>query len=198
MTIPRLQKVLGKPRYSEYKQGLEPEFQRFTFNIFQFDLELRALLIKAVSVIELALQNQIRIVSKQTKFDSFGHARRILQELGASKQFLIANRFGCTNGKEFRAALRVLNDARNRAAHHERIWNCKLDFCLPNSLKSASIEAGYFAVRDFSIGGALFAAEHLLSQFPEFINLAEEIDNLLSELPVEKKYVMNCMGFEVP
>lgn len=65
-------------------------------------------------------------------------------------------------------------------------------------MKSASIEAGYFAVRDFSIGGALFAAEHLLSQFPEFINLAEEIDNLLSELPVEKKYVMNCMGFEVP
>lgn len=151
---------------------------------------------KSLSLIEISLQNQIVIASNAQKFDSFGHARRVLQELPTNKQFLIAKKFGCSNGKEFRAVLRVLNDARNRAAHHERIWNCKLDFCLTQSFKERNLKALPYTVRDFSIAGAAQALLILLSQFPEILEVPETLDNLLSELPLDRNWVLSTMGFE--
>jgi hypothetical protein len=192
----QLEKIIGGRRYREFKLGLNLEQRKYTKDIFRFDVELRGLVMKSLSLIETSLQNQIVIASKPQKFDSFGHARRILQELPTNKQFLIAKKFGCSNGKEFRAVLRVLNDARNRAAHHERIWNCKLDFCLPQSFKERNLKAFPYTVRDFSIAGAVQALLILLNQFPEILEVPETLDNLLAELPLDRNWVLTTMGFE--
>jgi abortive infection bacteriophage resistance protein len=195
-TRSELERVIGRRRYREFKLGLKPEQRQYTRDIFRFDVELRSLVMKSLSIIEIVLQNQIIGASKPQKFDSFGHARRVLQELPTNKQFEIAQRFGCSNGKEFRAVLRVLNDARNRAAHHERIWNCKLDFCLPVTFKQLHVQKIPFQIRDYSIAGALSALMILLSQFPEILEIPEAFDNLLEELPIDRSYVFFAMGFE--
>jgi hypothetical protein len=122
----------------------------------------------------------------------------VLQELPTNKQFEIANKFGCSNGKEFRAVLRVLNDARNRAAHHERIWNCKLDFCLPSNFKKVHLNSFPALTKDYSIAGALQGLIVLLGQFPEILEIPETLDNLIDELPIDKNYILRTMGFEVP
>jgi abortive infection bacteriophage resistance protein len=197
LTRTELERVIGRRRYREFKLGLKPEQRQYTRDIFRFDVELRGLVMMSLSIIEIVLQNQIIGASKPQKFDSFGHARRVLQELPTNKQFEIAQRFGCSNGKEFRAVLRVLNDARNRAAHHERIWNCKLDFCLPQSFKERNLMTFPYTVRDFSIAGAIQALLILLSHFPEILEVPETLDNLLSELPLDRNWVLSTMGFEV-
>ena len=197
MSRAQLEKIIGGRRYREFKLGLSLEQRKYTKDIFRFDVELRGLVMKSLSLIEISLQNQIVIASKPQKFDSFGHARRVLQDLPTNKQFLIANKFGCSNGKEFRAVLRVLNDARNRAAHHERIWTCKLDFCLPQSFKERNLKALPYTVRDFSIAGAIQGLLILLSQFPEILEVPETLDNLLAELPFDRNWVLSTMGFEV-
>jgi abortive infection bacteriophage resistance protein len=198
VTLTRLEKVIGRRRYREFKSGLLPSQRIFTVDLFRFDVELRGLVIKSLSIIEIALQNQIIAVSKPQKFESFGHARRILQELPTHKQFAIAQKFGCANGKELRAILRVLNDARNRAAHHERIWNCKLNFCLPSAFLVRRRMSVNYKTRSFTIAGAFDAIMDLLSNFPEILQIEEELDNLLAELPIDRKYIINAMGFEVP
>ncbi len=38
----------------------------------------------------------------------------------------------------------------------------------------------------------------LMSHFPEILQIEEELDNLLSELPIDRKYIINAMGFAVP
>lgn len=198
MSKSRLAQTIGKRRYLEFKQGLPAHHRPYTLEVFIFDLELRALIMKIVSLIEIALQNQILAVSKPKRFDSFGHARRVLQELPTNKQFTIAQRFGCPNGKELRALLRVLNDARNRAAHHERVWNCKLDFCLPNSFQNRLENIPNFEIRSYSIAGAFVASIELLRNFPEIIQIHEELDNLFAEVPIDRDFLLKNMGFEVP
>jgi hypothetical protein len=55
-----------------------------------------------------------------------------------------------------------------------------------------------YGVRDYSIAGAIQGLLILLSQFPEILEVPETLDNLLSELPLERKWVLSTMGFEVP
>ncbi len=198
MSLTRLEKVIGRRRYREFKSGLLPSQRIYTADLFRFDVELRALVMKSLSIIEIALQNQIIAVSKPQKFESFGHARRVLQELPTHKQFAIAKKFGCSNGREFRAILRVLNDARNRSAHHERIWNCKLDFCLPSAFEVRRREKVNYETRSYTIAAAFDAIMDLMSHFPEILEIEEELDNLLSELPIDRKFIINAMGFAVP
>ena len=55
-----------------------------------------------------------------------------------------------------------------------------------------------YETRSFTIAGAFDAIMDLLSNFPEILQIEEELDNLLAELPIDRKYIINAMGFEVP
>jgi hypothetical protein len=71
MSRSQLEKIIGSRRYKEFKLGLNLEQRKFTKDIFRFDVELRGLVMKSLSLIEISLQNQIIIASKPQKFEVF-------------------------------------------------------------------------------------------------------------------------------
>ncbi len=55
-----------------------------------------------------------------------------------------------------------------------------------------------YEIRSYTIAGAFDAIMDLLSHFPGILQIEEELDNLLADLPIDRKYIINAMGFEVP
>ena len=55
-----------------------------------------------------------------------------------------------------------------------------------------------YETRSYTIAGAFDAIMDLLSHFPGILQIEEELDNLLADLPIDRKYIINAMGFEVP
>lgn len=193
-----IDEFVGVQRFSEYAYPLVDKSVHSVMELYVLDIRLRALLIKAFSIIEIGLVSQLGKFGLASKFSSFGAARRALASLTNPQQFRIARKFGFQNQKEMKSCLIHLNHLRNRAAHHERVWNCQNKFSMPLMVKTDFADKYGFPKNLFVMAASLNLLISILKSFPPFIEFEKEFSALITSTSLEPQFLLQNMGFEVP
>ena len=194
----RLATHIGTSRANQFLESLPPNVLDSQISLYIFDLNLRALVIKSMSIIEIALELEIQIDATHSSRENFGSLRRLLKTLNSNRQFTLSRKLGFANQREMHVSLRNLNALRNRAAHHEPIWRRKLHFGVPKFRESTLVLLGYTAIDWYSPAASILVIAALLRRLPELINFESEFEALLIRTEVDRIFLLRNMGFEVP
>jgi abortive infection bacteriophage resistance protein len=187
----------GSKRRTEYQHPLEGIAKEAFIRLFLFDLKLRALIIKAMSLIELSIQVKVLRYRPAIVIQSFGQLRREISDLPSGLQHLIAKEVGVGNPKQLRALLRNFNTLRNCAAHHERVWNKRLPFAIPKITESIYPTLGSQSLDRYSSAASLLGIMHFLTALPYLFDFEREFDQLIEETDFDRDFLLKSMGFEV-
>jgi hypothetical protein len=121
-----------------------------------------------------------------------------LRALVIKAMAIIAISFGCHNPRELAGLLLNFNEARNLAAHHSRLWNRNFHYAIPEK-RLVSINPGQGLVKQCNSFAACFLSiESVLKGFPALIDFRTEFEDLVSRSPLDTKFLLSGMGFEVP
>jgi hypothetical protein len=165
------------------------------FRLFIFDLHLRALIIKAMAVLETELQILLGVIQTDKRFVSFGTLRKKVFNRPIEKRQKIAEALGCNNSKELAAVLLQFNEVRNLSAHHSRLWNRKLHFSIPKRIaQQVALNCGK-PVSNNSAAACLGAIKLILNCCPCYLDIDEELETLLSSSPLNRSFLLMNMGF---
>jgi abortive infection bacteriophage resistance protein len=168
------------------------------FHLYVFDLHLRALIIKVMSVLESELQLQLGTVQTDKRFITFGSLRKRIFKKPMDRRQIIAESLGCRNPKELAAFLLQMNEVRNLAAHHARLWNRRFHFSIPLRLaEDSSLDCGR-PTNNNSTAACLSAVSKSLAMLPPFLDLNSEFNALIESIPINRTFILENMGFEVP
>lgn len=168
------------------------------FHLYVFDLHLRALIMKGMSVLESELQLQFGTVQTAKRFITFGSLRKRIFKNPMDRRQIIAESLGCRNPKELAAFLLQMNEVRNLAAHHARLWNRRFHFSIPMRLvENSSIHCGMPANNN-STAACLSAICNNLALLPPFLDLNSELNALIEITPINRTFILANMGFKVP
>jgi abortive infection bacteriophage resistance protein len=168
------------------------------FHLFVFDLHLRALIMKGMSVLECELQLQLGTVQTDKRFITFGALRKRIFKKPVGRRQIIAESLGCRNPKELAAFLLQMNEIRNLAAHHARLWNRRFHFSIPMRLvENSSLSCGRSANNN-STAACLSAISKSLALLPPFLDVNSEFNALIESIPINRTFVLENMGFELP
>lgn len=168
------------------------------FELYVFDLNLRALVMKVMSVMESELQLQLGIVQTDKRFITFGSLRKRIFKKPIEERQKIAEALGCRNSKELAALLLQMNEVRNLSAHHARLWNRRFHFSLPIRLVENSGLICGNPVNNNSTAACLSSINKSLALLPPFLDLNSELDRLLEITAINRTFILKNMGFEVP
>lgn len=183
-------------RFRNYRV-LQPDGTVSAQELYIFDLHLRALVIKAMAIIETELQVKLGALQSNKNFVTFGELRKKTSELPSEAKQKIAISFGCHNPRELSGLLLNFNEARNLAAHHSRLWNRNFHYAIPEK-RLGSINPGQGLVKHGNSFAACFLSiESVLKGFPTLIDFRTEFENLVSSSPLDTKFLLSGMGFEL-
>lgn len=195
MSAQQLELVIGSRRAKSFLTNVPITVEQSAIDLYLFDLNLRALVIKAMSIVEITLENQI---NHDPESKSFGALRRKIENLGAHEQFIVANHFGFSTQRELRVALRNFNALRNRAAHHEPLWRRRLHFGVPRlrGHKTKLLQRNYIDL--YSPAASLSVLAETLVSLPFLFDFQTEFQDLIHKSPIDQDFLLTNMGFEVP
>jgi abortive infection bacteriophage resistance protein len=151
-----------------------------------------------MAVIEHELQLHLGVLQTNKRFVSFGTLRKRVFTMPVEVHQAIAIAFGCRNSREFSSLLLNFNEARNTAAHHARFWNRNFHFAIPKRFVSHDFENFGRAKSSNSPAAFLTALHQVLQTCPPFLELNNELDDLVKACPVNRGIVLGRMGFEAP
>lgn len=198
MASSKLVSLIGEIRARSFITDIPMEMQPFAVDLYRFDLNLRGEVIKAMSMVEIALELCTEDFAKQELGTTFGTMRRRINELDAKTQFQIAKRFGFSTQRELKVAMRNFNTLRNRAAHHEPIWQRKLHFGIPQLRGQAASLCGLMASDLYSPAASFALLARTLRFLPPLVDFELEFDQTIGRVPVARDFILKSMGFEVP
>lgn len=168
------------------------------FHLYVLDLHLRALIMKVMSIFECELQLQLGAVQTDKRFITFGSLRKRIFKKPMDRRQIIAESIGCKNSKELAALLLQMNEVRNFAAHHARLWNRRFHFSIPMRLaEDSGLDCGRPANNN-STAACLRAINKILSVLPPFLDLNSELNVLIAGSPINRTFILKNLGFEVP
>lgn len=198
--IPResIENYIGVDRWLEYAKPFPELNGQSISSCYKFDIELRGFLLSAISVIEISLVTQLSIIGVEQKFDSFGQARRALENIPRVSQNLIARNLGVGNYKKLRGALQNLNYLRNRLAHHERVWNHRNRFAFPDLDCSNRLQSLGFVKNRHVLAYSLVGMAAILQKCPDLVDFENRLQKMTKNWNVSQSFLLKCMGFEVP
>jgi abortive infection bacteriophage resistance protein len=175
---------------------LKPDDTLSAQDLFIFDLHLRALVMKAMAIIETELQLQLGTLQSNRNFLTFGDLRKKISSSSSEIKQKIAVSFGCKNPRELAGLLLNFNEVRNLAAHHSRLWNRNFHYAIPEkrlfSIKTDQVLAKHCN----SFAASFLSIESVLEECPSLIDFRTEFEDLLSRSPIDSKFLLSGMGFE--
>ena len=193
-----LELLIGKIRFDEYRRGVNFGDENLVYRYYKLDLELRGIFIKSVGIVEHRLSTHLHLEHLAGHSMTFGNLRRLYSSKGAKDRFEISRRFGMNNQKELDALLASLNAFRNRAAHHERIWNYRVQLAVPKAALTPQPGELGAVESPFSLAANLVGIQRFMSIQPLHLPLDFEVTAALQQSGLDRNYVMKNMGFEVP
>jgi abortive infection bacteriophage resistance protein len=189
---------IGSMRATKFLEALPTCAQDRQVELYIFDLNLRALVMKSMSIIEISLDLEIAEDRIDGPSETFGDMRRRIRSLKAKEQFRISKRLGFANQREMNVSLRNLNSLRNRAAHHEPIWRSNLHFGVPLFRESENYLLGITSSNRYLPAASILVISAILSNLPKLIDFELEFKDMLESSKVERYFLLKNMGFEVP
>lgn len=193
-----LETFIGGLRFDEYRRGVNFGDESLVHRYYKLDLELRGLLIKSVGLVEHNLTSYVYPEHKPGQPLTFGDLRKIYTSKSAKERFEISRKFGMNNQKELDSLLASLNAFRNRAAHHERVWNYRVQLAVPKTALTSQIGGLGFVTSPFSLAANLVGIQTVLRKGPMMLHLESEINAVLNQSGLDRGFVLKSMGFEVP
>lgn len=197
MSDKEISEYIGIRRFLEYSYLVGDKSIETAIELYKFDMHFRALLMKALAIIEITLITGLQNSGLQENFESFGQARRALDKVAVHQQYVFAGKFSLRNQKQLKSCLIHLNHLRNRVAHHERVWNCQNKFSLPPLRKTKLARTYGVSKSPFVMAASLNLLVQMLSGIPPFFDLEAEFEVLVGRTPVSRGFLLRSMGFEV-
>ena len=189
---------IGEQKFNEYISNSALTDMSLALATYEFDIQLRGLLMSALGVLEVGLCAQLIQTGNSATFSSFGHARKVLAHSGKATRETISRNLGARNYKALRGALQNLNHLRNRVAHHERVWNHRNPFAFPELGLKQSGSAAPLKTNRHTLAWSLIGIGHILSAYPPLIEFEKLLEELLTKTPIDRGFLLRSMGFEVP
>lgn len=190
--------LIGEKRFGEYQKGVKSGDEHLVHLYYKLDLELRGLYMKSVGVVEHRITSIVIPDHLPGQSLTFGDLRRTYSAKPPKDRFEISKNLGLKNQKELDGLLASLNSFRNRAAHHDRIWNFRARLAVPKrTLELGQTELGKIQ-SPFSLAATFVGIELLVPRDARLVRLSKDLNETLNQSQLDRDFILKSMGFEVP
>lgn len=190
--------LIGEKRFGEYRRGVKSGDEDLVHLYYKLDLELRGLYMKSVGLVEHLITSLVTPEHLPGQSLTFGDLRRTYSAKSPKDRFEISRQVGLKNQKELDGLLASLNSFRNRAAHHERIWNFRSKLAVPKRiLDVCPCELGDIE-SPFSLAANLLGIQVLVPRDFRILPLAADVNAVLTQSHLDRNFILKSMGFETP
>lgn len=194
----QLEILIGEKRFGEYLRGVNSGDEHLVHLYYRLDLELRGLYMKSVGVVEHLITSLVIPEHLPGQSLTFGDLRRTYSAIPPKARFEISRKVGLKNQKELDGLLASLNSFRNRAAHHERIWNFRSKLAVPKqTLEVGPCELGHIE-SPFSLAANFVGIELLVPRDSRLLRLSKDVNDVLNRSHLDRNFILKSMGFETP
>jgi abortive infection bacteriophage resistance protein len=190
--------MIGQSRFDDYAGGLAHQKNGSISALYLFDLELRSLMMKGFCLVEHRLIASFQTQKTLARRVTFGDLRRIYKDLPTNVRFEIASSFGMPNQRELDSLLANFNAFRNRAAHHERVWNFKVLAAVPKSIHKYEFHNIGQVLLPHSVAATIAGLDKVLNKFTFDFAIADEVQKLIDATAFDSTFILQNLGFEVP
>ena len=194
----QLEKLIGEKRFLQYLLGVRAGDDQLVHQYYKLDLECRGIFMKSVGFVEHRLISLVSLEGHSGQSPTFGDLRRTYKSMSATDRFNISRAFGVANQKELESLLASLNAFRNRAAHHDRIWNFRSKLAVPKRVIEPRLSELGKVKSPFSLAANLVGIDLLVPSETQILNLARDINNVIQKSHLDRDFIRESMGFEVP
>ena len=194
----QLEKLIGEKRFGEYLHGVRYGDEHLVHLYYKFDLELRGIYMKSVGVVEHRLGSLLSSELHTGQSLTFGDLRRNYSAKTPKDRFEVSRKLGLKNQKEVDGLLSSLNSFRNRAAHHERIWNFRARLAVPKRTLDLGLSELGVVESPYSLAANIIGIDLLVPQESRILNLAGDISEVINQSCIDRSFILKSMGFKVP